>query len=65
MWLVAGTGLLGVLFSLVVGFFPPTNLPVGNPTLYVGLVAGGMVVFVGLPLVINASKKPGWRQAGK
>jgi amino acid transporter len=65
MWLVAGTGLLGVGFSLVVGFFPPTNLPVGNPALYVGLVAGGMVVFVGLPLVINACKKPGWRQAGK
>ncbi len=62
MWLVAGVGLLGVTFSLVVGFFPPTNLPVGNPVLYVGLVAAGMVLFVGLPLVINACKKPGWRQ---
>ena len=62
---VAGIGLLGVCFSLVVGFFPPTNLPVGNPVLYVGLVAAGMVVFVGLPLVINACKKPAWRQGGK
>lgn len=60
--LVAGVGLLGVCFSLVVGFFPPTNLPVGNPALYVGLVAAGLVVFVGLPLVINACKKPGWRR---
>ena len=65
MWFVAGTGLVGVCFSLVVGFFPPTNLPVGNPALYVGLVAAGMVVFVGLPLVINACKKPGWRQGGE
>jgi putative glutamate/gamma-aminobutyrate antiporter len=64
MWFVAGTGLVGVCFSLVVGFFPPTNLPVGNPALYVGLVAAGMAVFVGLPLVINACKKPGWRQEG-
>ncbi|QLA15101.1 amino acid permease [Desulfolutivibrio sulfoxidireducens] len=65
MWLVAGIGLLGVCFSLVVGFFPPTNIPVGNPALYVGLVAVGMIVFVGLPLIINACKKPSWRQIGK
>jgi len=62
MWLVAGLGLLGVIFSLIVGFFPPTNLPVGNPALYVGLVAAGMIIFVGLPLLINALKKPAWRQ---
>jgi len=61
---VAGVGLLGVCFALVVGFFPPSNLPVGNPALYVGLVAAGMVVFVGLPLLINSLKKPGWRQIG-
>jgi len=64
MGLVAGLGLLGVSFALVVGFFPPSNLPVGNPGLYVGLVAGGMVVFIGAPLLIHALKKPAWRQAG-
>jgi amino acid transporter len=62
---LAGLGLLGVVFALAVGFFPPTNLPVGNPTVYVGLVASGMVVFIGLPLLINASKKPEWKQSGK
>jgi amino acid transporter len=61
--LVAGIGLLGVCFALVVGFFPPTNLQVGNPALYVALVAVGLVVFVGLPLLINAVKKPGWKQS--
>ncbi len=61
--LVSGIGLLGVCFALVVGFFPPTNLKVGNPALYVGLVAAGMVVFVGLPLVINAMKKPSWKKS--
>ncbi|MCB2191821.1 MAG: amino acid permease [Deltaproteobacteria bacterium] len=59
---LAGIGLLGVTFALVVGFFPPSNLPVGNPALYVGLVAAGMVVFVGLPLLINSLKKPGWKR---
>ncbi len=59
---VAGVGLLGVVFAFVVGFFPPTNLKVGNPALYVTLVALGLVVFTGLPLLINAMKKPSWKR---
>jgi len=59
---VAGIGLLGVSFALVVGFFPPTNLPVGNPVLYVALVAAGLVIFIGLPMLIQAVKKPDWKQ---
>lgn len=59
---LAGLGLIGVIFALVVGFFPPSNLPVGNPALYVGLVSAGMIVFIGMPLLINAFKKPEWKQ---
>lgn len=59
---IAGIGLFGVCFSLIVGFFPPTNLPVDNPALYVGLVSAGMVVFIGLPLWIHKMKKPGWKK---
>jgi len=62
MCILAGIGLLGVCFALVVGFFPPTNLPVGNPALYVGLVATGLIVFTGLPILIHAFKKPQWKQ---
>ncbi|WP_462324213.1 amino acid permease [Desulfoplanes sp.] len=62
MFLVAGTGLLGVSFALLVGFFPPSNLPVGNPALYVGLVMAGMVVFIGIPMIMSFLKKPSWRQ---
>ena len=53
MWIVAGVGFAGVAFSFLVGFFPPTQLPVGSPTLYVWLVVGGAVVFTGLPLLIG------------
>ena len=62
MCIIGGIGFLGVTFAVVVGFFPPTNLPVGNPTLYVSLVAAGLVLFVGLPLLIQAMKKPEWKQ---
>lgn len=60
MWIIAGIGFLGVAFAFIVGFFPPSNLPVGNPALYVSLVAAGLIVFTGMPLVIQAVKKPSW-----
>ncbi|QWT24489.1 amino acid permease [Subtercola sp. PAMC28395] len=63
MWIVAGIGFLAVAFSLLVSFFPPTQLPIGNPTTYVALVAGGLVVFVAAALLIFHFKKPSWRAA--
>ena len=62
MWVVAGIGSLAVAFSLLVSFFPPTQLPVGNPTAYVALVAGGLVVFVAAALLIYQFRLPSWRQ---
>jgi putative glutamate/gamma-aminobutyrate antiporter len=63
MWCIAGVGFAGVLFAFVVGFFPPSQLPVGSPALYVGLVVAGTVVFTGLPLLIGLMKRPSWRTA--
>lgn len=61
----SGIGLAGVLFALLVSFFPPTILPVGNPQLYISLVAAGLIVFVGLPLWISTHKKPSWKKKGR
>ena len=64
-WLVTLVGLAGVGFAFAAGFFPPTNLPVGNPELYVALVTGGTVIFTGIPWLIHWSRKPAWvRQSG-
>lgn len=65
MCIVAGLGFLGVAFAFIVGFFPPSNLPVGNPTYYVMLVAAGLVIFTGMPLLIQCMKKPSWKTAAK
>jgi len=61
-WIVAGVGFLAVAFSLLVSFFPPAQLPVGNPTIYVSLVAAGLIVFVGAALLIYRFRKPSWRE---
>lgn len=61
MFFIGGLGFLGVAFAFIVGFFPPHNLPIGNPGLYVGLVAGGLCTFLAVPLLIQAFKKPQWK----
>ncbi len=53
MWLIAGVGFLAVAFSFIVTFFPPSQLPVGSPAFYTGLVIVGTVVFVGIPILIS------------
>ena len=60
LWLVAGIGLGGVGFAFVTSFFPPSQLPVGSPATYVGVVATGFVVFVGLPILIHTLRRPSW-----
>ena len=61
MWCIAGVGFVGVAFAFVVGFFPPSQLPIGSPALYVGLVLAGTVFFTGAPLLIGLAKQPSWR----
>lgn len=53
MWFIAGIGFLAVLFSFIVTFFPPSQLPVGSPAFYTGLVVVGTVVFLAIPFVIS------------
>jgi amino acid transporter len=60
MWIAAGVGFVGVLFSFLVAFFPPDQLPVGSPTLYVMLVVVGTVVFCGIPLIIHGLRRGQW-----
>jgi glutamate:GABA antiporter len=60
MWLTAGIGLVGVIFSFIVSFFPPDQLPVGSPALYVGLVVLGIVLFGGIPLIIHHVRRGTW-----
>ncbi len=57
MWIIAGVGFLAVVFSFIVAFFPPSQLPVGSPGMYVGLVFAGNVIFLSIPLIISLRQK--------
>lgn len=60
MWVVAGLGLLSSLLAFGFSFIPPSQIPVGSPAVYVGILIVGMLVFVGIPLVIYAMRRPDW-----
>jgi glutamate:GABA antiporter len=60
MWLTAGVGFVGVFFSFLVAFFPPDQLPVGSPVLYVTLVIAGTAVFCGIPLILHEIRRQDW-----
>ena len=49
MWLIAGMGITCCLAAMLIGFVPPTQIPVGNVYLFEGMLLGGLVVFVFLP----------------
>ena len=53
MWAIGGIGFLAVLFSFIVTFFPPSQLPVGSPATYTWLVAVGTLVFLSMPFIIS------------
>jgi glutamate:GABA antiporter len=61
MWIVAGMGIVAVLFAIVVGFFPPSELNIQNPFFYVLFISVGLVVFLSFPFIIYHFKKPSWK----
>lgn len=60
MWIVGGTGIATCLFGVIIGFFPPEQIPTGNFTFYLGFLILGMIVTCAAPSIFLAFKKPHW-----
>ena len=54
---LSAVGLSGVLFGILIAFVPPSQLPIGSPNTYIGIVAAGTIVFAGLPFLIYRKEK--------
>jgi len=61
MWIVGGLGFLAMLFVILISFFPPANLKIGSPVFYVLFMVLGLLIFVTLPIIIYARRKPEWK----
>ncbi len=59
-WLFSCMGILSSCFAIALCFVPPSNLEVGNKTIYALLLTGGLVVMCVIPLFIHMCRKPDW-----
>lgn len=59
-WVVGGIGFAASLLAFIVSFIPPTQIPVGSPWQYIGILVVGVIFFAGIPFVIHAMRKPSW-----
>jgi len=54
-------GLSGSILAFVLGYCPPSQIPVGDPKIWVGILIAGTVVGVAVPFVIYALRKESWK----
>lgn len=56
-WIIALLGLITTLFAVVVGFFPPAQIPVGNLSVYETLLVAGVVIGCFAPLLLSGNRR--------
>lgn len=61
MWIVAGLGFFGSLIAFVLSFIPPGQIATGNKTVWFSVMIIGCIVFVAIPFIIYALRKPSWK----
>lgn len=54
-------GIAGALVALLLSYLPPSQIDTGSPVVYIGILLLGVAVFVAIPLVVYAKRKPSWR----
>lgn len=60
-WTVAGIGFLGALFAFILSFIPPSQINTGSNTVWFTVLILGCIIFVAIPLIIYAMRKPSWK----
>lgn len=53
MWLVAGTGFVCCVLAILIGFIPPTQIPVGNTLFFQSFLFIGLLVFLAIPYLMT------------
>lgn len=65
LWGVCGIGSMASMFTIVVGFFPPSQIPVGSLVTYESLIILGIVVCCVFPFILYNHNLKSRRKAGE
>ena len=60
-WLLAGLGFCGSLLAFVLSFIPPAQIAVGSKSVWYMVLIIGAIIFVVIPFIIYAMRKPSWK----
>jgi len=58
MWVIAGTGTTCCILAMLIGFVPPTQIPIGNTVFFEGFLTVGLFIFVILPWALAKKHGP-------
>ena len=61
MWILGGMGFCGSLLAFVLSFIPPSQIAVGSNAVWYTVLIIGAIVFVVIPYIIYAMRKPSWK----
>ena len=61
MWLLGCMGFCGALLAFILSFIPPSQISTGCNTIWFSVLVIGCIVVEGAPFLINAARKPSWR----
>ena len=64
-WLLGGLGFLGSLLAFVLSFIPPSQIAVGSNVVWFAVLIIGAIIFVGIPFIIYAKRKPSSHSTGR
>lgn len=59
-WVLSTFGILSCVFVILLGFYPPSQLNVGNLVFYEFYLILSMIVMSVIPLIIHKYRKPHW-----
>ncbi|NCC51183.1 MAG: amino acid permease [Spartobacteria bacterium] len=63
-WCIGGLGIVGSLFTLLIGFVPPSQLSTGNIVFYEAFLLAGILIMVAVPFILYRFKKTSWISTG-
>lgn len=65
MCVIAGIGITGVLLTLFVSFFPPSQIDTGSIYFYEAFLIIGTILMCTIPFIITMFRKPSWNKKEK